>query len=74
MKLVHLPSHTVLLELDNNDRVTDVVRETALPQHMFMSVRLPSEDGTEVTARLKILLPPGYKDTDRISFPILFQV
>lgn len=38
-----------------------------------MSIRLPSKDRDE-KAQLQILLPPGYRDDDKIAFPTVFQI
>ena len=53
-----------------------VINKSSLNYHnasRFAKVAVASRDG-DFTARLQVLLPPGYRDEDNIAFPTLFEV
>ena len=53
--------------------VSSLVSDTALPQVRYDQVDLGNVGGCEV-ANIKILLPPGYREEDKIGFPALIQL
>ncbi|XP_023327806.1 probable dipeptidyl peptidase 4, partial [Eurytemora carolleeae] len=69
-KVYELPSNSLLLTLDTNSRLHQLVNLTALPHIRYMSIQVADHQ----FAKLKIIIPPGYSDTDRISFPTLYEI
>ena len=67
-----MPDNKLVLELDSNKDMSSLVANTALPQVRFEQVDLGNL-GCEV-ANIKILLPPGYREEDKIGFPALVHV
>jgi len=68
-----LPDNQDILSMDQNSRLRQVVNQTALPQTRFLTIHLPPKAGGQ-KAQLQILLPPGYRDDDKIAFPTIFQI
>ena len=72
--LASAPPSSELLQLDTNSRVARLAAATALPQQLRTSAPLSGARGRCAAARVGVLLPPGYRDEDRIGFPTLFQL
>ena len=70
-RLFSLPGNSLVRELDTNTRLADLATLTALPQVMDTEVGLGGECGE---ARLRILLPPGYREEDRIGYPAILHL
>ena len=70
-RLFSLPGNSLVTELDTNRRLVDLARVTALPQQLDTELRLGGECGE---ARLRILLPPGYREEDRIGYPAILHL
>ena len=70
-RLFSLPANSLVRELDTNTQLASVVQVTALPQVMDTEVRLGGACGE---ARLRILLPPGYREEDRIGYPAILHL
>ena len=70
-RLFSLPANSLVRELDTNTQLASVVRVTALPRVMDTEVRLGGACGE---ARLRILLPPGYREEDRIGYPAILHL
>ena len=70
-RLFSLPGNSLVTELDTNSRLVDLARVTALPQQLDTELRLGGECGE---ARLRILLPPGYREEDRIGYPAILHL
>ena len=69
--LISLPGNSLVRELDTNTHLTELARVTALPLVMDTDLRLGGECGE---ARLRILLPPGYREEDRIGYPAILHL
>ena len=72
-----LSNNSVLHVLDTNSRLRELSSKTALPQHQFHQIALPSQDYPHQgasKAHLHILLPPGYMSEDRIAFPTILKM
>lgn len=70
-RLFSLPANSLVRELDTNTQLASVVQVTALPRVMDTEVRLGGACGE---ARLRILLPPGYREEDRIGYPAILHL
>ena len=70
-RLFSLPGNSLVTELDTNSRLVDLARGTALPQQLDTELRLGGECGE---ARLRRLLPPGYREEDRIGYPAILHL
>ena len=70
-RLFSLPGNSLVTELDTDSRLVDLARVTALPQQLDTELRLGGECGE---ARLRILLPPGYREEDRIGYPAILHL
>ena len=70
-RLFSLPGNTLVRDLDTNTRLMNLAQVTALPQELDTELRLGGECGE---ARLKILLPPGYREEDRIGYPTILHL
>ena len=70
-RLFSLPDNSLVRELDINSRQVELARVTALPQQLDTELRLGGECGE---ARLRILLPPGYREEDRIGYPTILHL
>ena len=70
-RLFSLPGNSLVTELDINSRLVELSRDTALPQQLDTELRLGGECGE---ARLRILLPPGYREEDRIGYPAILHL
>ena len=70
-RLFSLPANSLVRELDTNTQLASVVQVTALPRVMDTEVRLGGECGE---ARLRTLLPPGYREEDRIGSPAILHL
>ena len=70
-RLFSLPANSLVRELDTNSQLASVVQVTALPRVMDTEVRLGGACGE---ARLRILLPPGYREEDRIGYPAILHL
>ena len=70
-RLFSLPANSLVRELDTNAQLASVVQVTALPRVMDTEVRLGGACGE---ARLRILLPPGYREEDRIGYPAILHL
>ena len=70
-RVISLPDNSLVRELDTNSRLVDLARVTALPQQLDTELRLGGECGE---ARLRILLPPGYREEDRIGYPTILHL
>ena len=59
-------------ELETNKKVEEVLSRTALPTSKYLNLSLPSSEGC--LAHLRLLLPPGFLETDRVGFPALLHL
>ena len=70
-RLFSLPDNTLVAELDTNQDLVELVRRTALPAPTDIRLRLGA-DCPE--ARLRALLPPGYREEDKIGYPTILRL
>ena len=67
-----LPGNQVIKELSVQPALQEVVRETALPTSSYFNLSLA--EGGGCAAQLRVLLPPGYRESDKIGFPALLHL
>ena len=71
-RVVSLPGNEVLKELETNREVGELLRRTALPYSKYLTLSLPGSD--DCVAHLRLLLPPGFQESDKIGFPALLHL
>ena len=67
-----LPDSQVIKELSVQPALEELVRQTALPTAAYFNLSLEESQGCP--AQLRVLLPPGYRETDKIGFPALLHL
>ena len=67
-----LPHSQVIKELSVQPALEQLVRTTALPTSAYFNLSLAESPGCP--AQLRVLLPPGYRETDKIGFPALLHL
>ena len=67
-----VPGNQVIKELAVQTALRQLVRDTALPTSSYFNLSLPETEGC--SAQLRVLLPPGYQETDKIGFPALLHL
>ena len=57
--------------LDNNDELKDRLSELAMPKTKQLKFPLP---GTDIPARVRLLLPPGFRENEVYTFALIVKV
>ena len=60
------------MELDDYGEFRDLVENTAMPQIMNLKVELQSKNAA--TARVKLYLPPGLREDEITTYPMVVDV
>ena len=69
-RLIETKTKTQLLLLDRNDRLRQNLAHFSLPQvRQIMLASAPTVSGS-----VKLFLPPGYRETDDFTFPLLIYL
>ena len=71
-QLRSLDNSSLMLTLETNRDLENLVNNTAMPDIMMTKVAL--DTGACREARVKILIPPGYRAEDKIGYPTVFHV
>ena len=68
---MNLVSNAPMMNLDMNDDLSDLVSHTAVPHDVRLEVPLP---GSDIPAKVQMLLPPGLREHEEFTFPMLVHV
>ena len=66
-----LPNNTAVFLLDNNTAIRENVRHFSTPQVKMMTVALTNSD---IPARVKLFLPPGFREYEDFVFPLVIKM
>ena len=69
-RVIDTQTLAVVLVLDNNDRLRDNMAGFSLPQVQEITV----SSSPTVSNSVKLFLPPGYRETDEFTFPLLIHL
>lgn len=70
--LYSLPNNSFVRVLDSNDYLVERMRYLAMPQVQFHDYQVLED--TPYPARVKLLLPPGYRKEEQYTFPLVVRV
>ena len=71
--LFSLPNNQLVKILDTNDDVKDMMNMLAQPKVKFMSYDDVLEEAS-ASARVKLLIPPGFREEEQYTFPLVLRV
>ena len=67
-----LPQNQLVKVLDTNDELQEIISGLAMPQVRFLQFNI-SED-IKTPARVKLLIPPGQRQEEEFTFPLVLKV
>ena len=67
-----LPQNQLVKVLDTNDELQEIISGLAMPQVRFLQFNI-SED-IKTPARVKLLIPPGQREEEEFTFPLVLKV
>ena len=70
-QLFSLPDNKPLLLLDNNRELRNTLSQFSLPHVKDLTVDLPWSD---VPARIRLLMPPGFREYEEFAFPLILNM
>lgn len=66
-----LPDNELVKVLDDNQDLQDSIGKLAMPKTKELQFDIP---GTIVPARVKLLLPPGFRENEEFTFALILRV
>ena len=72
-RIIQTQSLAVVLVLDTNERLRDNMAQFSLPQVQEIIVS-PASSPSSMSNSVKLFLPPGYRETDEFTFPLLIHL
>ena len=70
--LFSLPKNNFVKILDLNEELQERLSELAMPQTKYLNYQVLQD--TSIPARVKLLLPPGYREEELYTFPLILRV
>ena len=67
-----LPNNKMVKVLDTNDDLQESINKLAMPQTKFFNYDILK--GASAPARVKLLLPPGFREAELYRFALVVQV
>ena len=69
-----LPNNTMVKILDVNDDLRESINKLAMPQTKFFNYNILDDPPASAPARVKLLLPPGFREAELYRFALVVQV
>ena len=70
-RIMNLERMEEIIRLDNNDRLTEIMRTFSTPKVKDLSLSLPN---SPFPANIRLFLPAGFRDNEEFKFPLVIAL